>query len=349
MMVERSWTTRRYRSGDEHDLLSLFNRVFGKSRSLDHWRWQFERNPYAPPTMILARRRSDDLLAGSHVVMPIAMNAGGVRFLAAHTLDLVVHEDFRRQGIFETTARECFEWCLERGMQAVIAFPNTQSYPGFVRTLGWSRILDPFRWDLRVGLAGVGVGEPRASVLSRLADPLWRSVIRSRLVHRGPWQSEWRGDAPADHDDLWRRCAPELKLSLFKDREYLRWRYDANPDHRFRYVTARRDGRLDGVAVVLSEAGRTTICDLITARRAGDAVARTLIVEVSRQASAQGDDRITFLGRDDGYFDRCLKGFRRRLAPESVLTGRGLGDHDVDDLVRDGANWTLCFGDADYV
>ena len=109
-MGERTWKTRRYQPGDERDLLALFNRVFGKQRSLEHWRWQFERNPYAPPTLIVARRESDGLLAGSHVVMPIALNTAGTRVLAGHTLDLVVHEDFRRQGLFETTARECFVW-----------------------------------------------------------------------------------------------------------------------------------------------------------------------------------------------------------------------------------------------
>lgn len=349
MTSDRTWSTRRYLPGDELDLLALFNRVFGRSRSLDHWRWQFERNPYAPPTIVVARRRSDDLLAGSHVVMPVALNASGERFLAAHTLDLVVHEDFRRQGIFETTALECFDWCRERGMRAVFAFPNAQSYPGFVRTLGWSRILDPERWDLRLGLSQVGGSAVRASGLTRLPDLAWRSFTRLGLGRRSRWSVDWQEQAPEDQDALWSECAPELRLSLWKDREYLRWRYDSNPDHRFRYLTLRSGSRLCAVAVVHTEQGRTTICDLISPRAAGDSLGRALVVEVCHRALREGDDRVGFVGRDDGYFARCLGGFRRRPAPESVLTGRGLAGDDVDRLVRDGTNWTLCFGDADYV
>jgi len=348
-MTGPTWRTRRYQPGDETDLLALFNRVFGMQRSLEHWRWQFERNPYAPPTIIVARRDSDGLLVGSHVIMPIALNASGTRVLAGHTLDLVVHEDFRRQGLFETTARQCFAWCLERGMRAVIAFPNSQSYPGFVRTLSWSHILDPLRWDLRTGLTSALGTASWARALTWAPGILWRIAVRARLGRGGAWSVEWRGTVPEDHDALWGECAPEAKVSLWKDREYLAWRYDRNPDHRFEYVTLREGTRLRALAVVFRDGHRDTICEWICPRAAGPALGRALVREVCEGALRRGDDRVSFLGHDDGYFGGCLAGFKVRPAPESVFTGRGLEDGPLDALVRDGRNWTLTYGDADYV
>jgi GNAT superfamily N-acetyltransferase len=345
----RSWVTRRYEPGDEIDLLALFNRVFGKARSLEHWRWQFARNPYAPPTIVVARRKDDGLLVGSHVVMPIALDLAGERVLAAHTLDLVVHEDHRREGIFETTARECFAWCLERGMRAVIAFPNDQSYPGFVRTLGWSRILEPTRWDLRIGLSGALGRTTPAARLAWLPDRMWRAVARWRSGVDRTWRAEWRREAPPDTDTLWAECSPELRVSLWKDREYLAWRYDLNPDHRFEHVTLREGDRLRALAVVLCEGGRATICDWLSPRRAGLALGRSLVRAVCRGALEREVDRVSFVGADDGYFARCLRVFRSRPAPESVLTGRGLEAGDLDARVRDGRNWCVTYGDADYV
>ena len=316
MTAELTWRTRRYQPGDEHDLLALFNRTFSKQRSLEHWRWQFEHNPYAPPTMIVARRESDDLLAGSHVIMPIALNTSGTRVLAGHTLDLVVHEDFRRQGLFETTARECFAWCLERGMRAVIAFPNAQSYPGFVRSLEWSRILDPQRWDMRTGLKGVLGDAAWARALVWAPDLAWRLLTTARLGGHGTACSEWRRTVPDDHDMLWAECAPEFKLSLWKDREYLAWRYDRNPDHEFEYATLREGARLRAVAVVLREAGRTLICELLCPRTAGPELGRGLVRTVCERALRRGDDRVSFLGHDNGYFASCFAGFQTRSAPE---------------------------------
>lgn len=348
-MSERSWHTNRYQPGDEHDLLALFNRVFGQQRSLEHWRWQFAENPYAPPTIIVARRTTDGLLAGSHVIMPIALNAAGTRVLAGHTLDLVVHEDFRRQGLFETTARECFEWCLERGLQAVVAFPNSQSYPGFVRSLGWSRIVDPVRWDLRVGLRDALGSSPINRALTALPDALWRAVMRLGWGRTGEHAVEIGPLVPEGQDALWAECAAEHRLSLWKDREYLAWRYDRNPDHKFEYVTLRIGSQLRAVAVVLSEQRRTMICDWILPRDSSDGLACTLLRAVCKHASDRGDDRVSFLGHDDGGFARVFAGFRSRPAPESVFTGRALVDGPFDAQVRDGANWTLTYGDADYV
>lgn len=349
MTTERTWRTRRYQPGDEHDLLALFNRLFGKQRSLEHWQWQFEHNPYARPTICVARRESDDLLVGSHVIMPIALNTAGTRVLAGHTLDLVVHEDFRRQGLFQTTARECFTWCLERGLRAVIAFPNSQSYPGFVRSLGWSHILDPQRWDLRTGLRGVLGSAGWARALTWAPDLVWRGLSRIHLGGGAAWNVEWRRTAPEDHDLLWAECAPELKLALWKDREYLAWRYDQNPDHEFEYVTLREGLRLRAVAVVFRQYGCDMICEWICRRAPGTALGRALVRAVCERALWCGADRVSFLGHDDGYFARCLAGFQARLAPECVLTGRGLEDGPLDALVRDRRNWTVTYGDADYV
>lgn len=347
-MSERTWWTRRYAPGDEVALLSLFNRSFGHARSLEHWRWQFEQNPYAPPTIVVALRKSDDELVGSHVLMPIALNTAGARVLAGHTLDLVVHEEFRNQGIFRVTACECFEWALERGLRAVIAFPNAQSYPGFVRSLGWSRILDPRRWDLRIGVRRALGGAPWARALTWAPDRVLRAAAAARPPAAASPSVEWLREMPADHDALWHECAPRLALSLWKDREYLAWRYDRNPDHGFERAVLRDRGRLRGLAVVWRDHGRAMICELIVPR--GEAgLGQALVRAVCARAARDGDDRVSCLAHDDGFLAGCLAGFRVRPAPESVLTGRGLEDGPLDVRVRDGSNWTVTFGDADYV
>lgn len=336
----------RYRTGDELDLLALFNRVFAKNRSLEHWRWQFERNPYLPPTIIVARRDRDGFLGGSHVLMPIALAVNGQRVLAGHTLDLVIHEEFRRQRMFETTARECFVWARERGVQAVIAFPNAQSYPGFVRSLGWSRVLEPFRWDRRIGLRRALGASPLALGLAWVPDALCRAWWGHASVPP-QYEVEQTSSAPADHDVLWTACAAGSAVTLWKDREYMAWRYDANPDHTFEYLSLRRRTSLDGVAVLWRSAGRMTICDLVN--RPDSDAGPALVQAVVRHARELGDDRISFLGRDQGGFDRAFASFRKRVAPENVLVAAGLGEGELDTQVRDGAQWTVCFGDADYV
>jgi hypothetical protein len=236
---------------------------------------------------------------------------------------------------------------MERGLRAVIAFPNPQSYPGFVRSLEWSRILDPVRWDRRVGVRGALGGTPWARVLTWAPDRMVRSLARARPAPAG--RVDVPATVPADHDELWSECARESKLSLWKDREYLAWRYDRNPDHAFTRITLRERGRIRALAIVWRSGGRAMICELLCPRAAGPPLGRALVGAVCDRAVADGDDRVSFLGADDGYFAGCLDGFRARPAPENVLTGRGLEPGALDALVRDGRNWTVTFGDADYV
>jgi hypothetical protein len=235
-------------------------------------------------------------------------------------------------------------------MRAVVAFPNDQSYPGFVRSLGWSRILDPTRWDRRTGLRGALGRSSVARALTWAPDALWRGRERSRLGGdaRG-WDVAWHAGIPEDHDRLWSDCAAEHRVSLWKDRQYLTWRYDDNPDHDFEIVTLRNEGRLRALAVVLREGGRDTICDWGGPRAAGPAPARALVRAMCARAIEGGSDRLSFLGHDDGRFAAAFAGFAARPAPENVLTGRGLEDGALDVLIRDGRNWTMTFGDADYV
>jgi hypothetical protein len=351
IVPDRDWGIRRYQPGDEHALLGLFNAEFGLARSLAHWNWQFRDNPYGGPFMILAERRQDHMLVGSHVVMPFPLNVRGRQFLGGHTLDLVVHHDYRRQGIFEITARACFEWLVESGGVAVVAFPNDSSYPGFVRSLGWHRIVFPQRWSLRIGTRGV-----RGGSLTRMAGTLLDAPLRSwaRLTRRReptPPGTTTRivTTAPETADALWARIGSREVLSLWKDRRYLAWRYDANPDHRFEYVCLEHAGALEGLAVVTTLGTRLTICELL----AGDGSARTigaLLTAIETMGHERGLDAVEFLGHDAGVFAEAFAGYRRRLARENVFCGRPLtADPTLVERFALPGNWTLSFGDGDFV
>src|SRR5262249_26582390 len=158
-----------------------------------------------------------------------------------------------------------------------------------------------------------------ARAITWAPDALWRLAHGRRPSRR--WRRERTQVVPADHDVLWAECKAEAKVSLWKDREYLAWRYDDNPDHEFEYVSLREGDRLRAVAVLWRAGGRTTLCDWVAARASGAGLGGALVDAVCATAAQAGDDRIAFVGADDGYFAQCLRGFRRRPAPESVLTG----------------------------
>ena len=183
---EREWDVEGWHPGDEAAILELFRAEFGRERTLAHWRWKFLENPCGGPFISLAWHRQRHQLVGNQVLMPFPLCAGGRRLLAGHSLDLVVHHDFRRQGVFERTGRHAEEYLRQQGGEALVAFPNASSYPGFVRSLGWKRILEPTMWKRRLGLRAKLERRLRVPALAAAVDAVFRSrtggVLRRELA-----------------------------------------------------------------------------------------------------------------------------------------------------------------------
>ena len=351
------WVIERYRSGDERDILELFHIVFGTERSMEHWLWQFKDNPYGGPFATLARRSSDRRLAGHHIVMPFPLNVKGQQVRACHSLDLAVHPDHRGQGVFAATGRDCFEWCSSAGIQFVVAFPNASSYPGFVRTLGWHRILFPNRYVLRLGI-GRQVGRVlRLPLAASAADLAYRSMRGVQLSARHALLTKRAGSGvrfgisatvPDPYEALWDAWRSQEVLSVWKDSQYLRWRYDSNPDHDFRYLFLMRGPAMVAVAVMVELEGVAAICELLVGDR-DVGLGQLLVSHVCLHAMERGMDKVRFVGFDAGFFDEILHGFDRQVAFENVFCGRAFQDRDLDALGAIAGNWTLTFGDGDFV
>jgi GNAT superfamily N-acetyltransferase len=351
------WRLERYRDGDESAVLELFATVFGKARSLEHWRWQFKDNPYGGPFTSMARRVRDNAVVGSYSVMPLMLNVCGKPVLACQSVDTAVHPEFRGQRIFEKTAVDCYEWCAASGLAAVVGFPNANSYPGFVRGLEWKRIVFPTHHVLRLSMA---LGLRRvlgAPVLASLFDAPYRLVMGMRLAGRLALQRRLAGggvrfvtaDAvPANYEPFWNAWRAQEYLSVWKDSKYLAWRYDRNPDQRFRYLCLERDGAIAAIAVATEIDGALVLCELMIGGR-DVTLGRLLVGEVCAHARSRGLRAVTFLGHDAGITRDALEGFEHSVSYTNVFGGRSFVPGALAETLPHAVNWTVTFGDGDFV
>lgn len=352
----RAWVVEPYRPGDETAILDLFRREFGRERSLEHWRWKFLENPYGGPFISLAWHRDERFLVGNQVLMPFPLTVAGRPVLGGHSLDLVVHHAFRRQGVFEQTALQAFATLERAGGAVLVAFPNVSSYPGFVRTLHWRRILEPRLWVLRLGVRRKLERKLKASLTAAVADAGFRTLASGPLGRRA---AAARAAAPefevlhADRlpdgtDALWERERQQVDLSLWKDRAYLAWRYERNPDHRFAFHCLVRGDKLEGLAVSTERDGVALVCELMVPSRSVVA-GRRLVVETCLHHARARVDEVHFLGHDAGYFAEAFEGFSSRPAPGNVFVGRALADEALTERMAEVDRWTLTYGDGDFV
>ena len=352
----RAWTVEGFRPGDEADILALFRAEFGRERTRAHWEWKFLHNPFGGPFISLAWHTPDRFLVGNQVLMPVPLCVRGEQVLAGHSLDLVVHHDFRRQGVFEHTAKHAFAHLVESGGRALVAFPNASSYPGFVRTLGWKRIVEPSYWTLRLSLARKLTAKVRIAPLARLLDlPIRMAAARALATRLAASRAATHaftvehGDVlPTGVDALWDRQRREETLSVWKDARYLDWRYVRHPEARFRFHALRRAGVLEGLAVSVIREGIGLVCELLVpGREVG--LGQRLVRELCEDLRLRGAQEVHFLGADRGFFAAALADFAHRPAPGNVFVGRALTDEALTALMADASHWTLTYGDGDFV
>lgn len=222
---------RALRPGDEHSLLATFNLVFGardpnfRPRSLDEWRWAFERNP--------AGQRAFVALHGGEVVaqyaaIPAQVWIGGERRIFAQIVDSMVHPSFRsrreRPSLFVETARAFFA--------AFGGLDKDWVHYGWpiasVQRLGEHYLeYDTLRTQL-VLVREVGAGKNFA---------LAQDCVE---IQRFDEQAQW----------LWDRCADGLRASAIRDSGHLNWRFVEHPRHDYsRHGLRDSAGTLRGICI----------------------------------------------------------------------------------------------------
>lgn len=237
------WIIRPYRSGDETVILNLFQRVFGVTRSLEHWRWKFLDNP-AGLYVRVAETPSGELI-GHYGTLPVLMKWGDRNLILTQIIDVMVEPGVRRglkrPGLFAMLS-ECSIASIGSPGRASggYGFPTPEHLRIGRRVSGYIG-LHPVQTLVKDLNSGREKGEQRAWLL--VADELLR------------FESEL--------DSLWRRCRQELEVGIIRDARYMNWRYVECPDVTYRLLAVRRrlSGSLEGIAVLrLGWGGQPIAC-----------------------------------------------------------------------------------------
>ena len=88
--------------------------------------------------------------AAFYGVYPCQIEYQGKLFLAAQSGDTMTHSSHTGKGLFTQLAQKTYVYCKENGFHLVFGFPNENSYPGFIKKLGWSHFDDMTPYLIRV-------------------------------------------------------------------------------------------------------------------------------------------------------------------------------------------------------
>jgi GNAT superfamily N-acetyltransferase len=237
-----SFRTVRYTPEWRRSLVALLARVGTTQLSDEEFTWWFDRNPGGEGIVSLAVDANE--VVGVAAMSFFRTRLDGVETRLAIPVNVATDARYRGQGVFSTLERENEAAAAESGSPLTVTFPNANSYPIFVRRLGWIDLPRLRLWARPLRVSGVVryvLGRPgeRGGMRAPDASPHTLHGLEVRPIGRfGP-----------DLDDLGGRAAAGYGSHFSRDAAYFNWRYLDTPRD-YRCFGAYLGEELRGVAVV---------------------------------------------------------------------------------------------------
>lgn len=219
--------TRAFRAGDETQILELFARSFHQPRTLEHFRWKYESNPFGNAHISVTFDESGKLV-GHYAGYAVPFWCDGTTVIAHQIGDTMTEPSVRHigrgpTGILGRTALHFYETFCENAVAFNYGFNVANIQKFSLRFLRSDRV--------------ESVAYRSAPVPARIARwERWRRGHQLEIV-----------EAPGEElDRFFMRVAPAYRFLVKRDAAYLRWRYFQHPDVAYVMVAVRRWRRLAG-------------------------------------------------------------------------------------------------------
>jgi hypothetical protein len=240
---------RPFRSGDESAILDLFARAFPHARrSVESWRWKYERNPFGARRISLALD-PEGRVVGQDAAYPVPLRYGERELVANQIGDTMTDVAVRHVG---------------RGPTSILGRTAAHFYQHFAEgqvafNYGFN-VANIQKFSVRFLRADVAEQVPYR-VRDLRAHPL-PPIGRRERWPRG-WQLELVRRTSTEWDRFFERVAPQYVFLVRRDARWVQWRYLDCPDADYAVVAVRKWRRLVAWIVFRIRENRFTLGDLL--------------------------------------------------------------------------------------
>lgn len=340
-----------YSLGDESDLVALFQRVYGRSSTTDHWRWKLQWPDCPVDNVWLARTEDEPIFQYAAIPTRFSLNHRTVTMMVS--VDTMTAPEFRRRGLLTRVASRAYAQWRDGGIAFVIGLPNDQ-WGSRLDALGFQSLF-PLQWLMRPLRPEVMIARRlRVPVLDRATLPaaLWNSLLNTGIRKDPAVSLEPVSHADGAFDELWHTLERAWAFSTVRDSRWVDWRFLKSPTRSYTVTLARRRGRPVGYsAYALSgseEYPSAYLAELLSSPT--DPAARdtlmSALLDRLRAARARAVYTLAVPGTSNfqwlrrcGFFPRHT--FSVRLA--------ALADHMPWQLLRNPEHWNLSGADFDVI
>jgi len=368
-----SWVVRKYQEGDEQGISNLLMVVAGHSHSDSIWNWRYRKNPFGS---IAGVAESNGEIVGYMGLIAKPLKVMNKEIRGCEAVSLVVHPNFRRQGMFLAIGRYIMGEAEKQGLGICYGFPNVPAYGGHLK-YGW---FDAGRLPIFVKF--VSVSSLRTDRVKDFLSKTWLKPLANFLdkrifsfilrillfLYNGYCRVAYRLSDKLDgvkvssikcfderFDDLWKAASKGRKVMVVRNRQYLNWRYVEKPMALSSYVmfAAEKNDEVSGFIVLLcvklDGMKYGFIVDLLTVPN-DSATVKALISRALTYFKEQKVDLITCWMSGDTTCQRILRSFAFHLGkPEMFIARVNSVDMTIfRPILQNIQNWYLTLGESDF-
>ncbi|MFT5486606.1 MAG: GNAT superfamily N-acetyltransferase [Paracoccaceae bacterium] len=315
-----------------------------RNRSYDHWR--FFAGPYGNCPSVIAMDGARAV--AFYTVWPVKLKLGNEIVSGAQSMDTMTHPDYRGRGLFIKLAMACYEICAERGYEALYGFPNSNSYPGFLRRLNWDHTGDIVHWVRTLKLSKYRAVPKAVGPMIDAASFLLPSgkIGDAQISFEIPDATSLQTLINLSSDE-------KNTCRVHRDLNWFSWRYSPAAEKDFEWVCVHRGGKLVGLGIWgmqnaswgQSSDGRARIGELMGETPQDIEAVLATIIKRARGRSAIVLESYCNMEPVVRAFRRAGF-FRYKSAPFIV---RGLTARNLDGNIHNHDAWRIAGGDWDGI
>jgi len=250
---------------DRDSVLAIWSGNLGDDAHMQaKFDWFYRASPYGEPLLRLLRHVADGKAVGVASAGPRPMRVEGRALRAGVLVDLAVVAEHRALGPALTLQASFVQDGAAR-FDLLYGFPNPKAVPVFKRA-GYDRLGDIVR-HARVlrhaGYAARRLPRPLAWLAGGVMDLLRWFADARHAIGAPALVATWVETADPRFDTLWSDTAAPHALVGVRDAAFARWRFDASPLARTRYLLLAdaADGRLRAWFACQTRSSVLHVCD----------------------------------------------------------------------------------------
>lgn len=363
--MKRAWFVRRYRDGDEHGIARLMKMEYGLDEDFwrELWIWECKKNPNGHLTVVAEH---DGQIVGHMSLVVVRMKVGHKSVLGSQAVDLIVHPNFRGQGMFLSIGKTLLGEAERRGIAISYGYTNEPARRGHLK-YGWFdvcyiptvvKFLNTYKT-----LRHVSNEYKPIKILSKHKIPKFaiESFLRmlSVLIDLALTifsRSEHNiilGDVSVMRiqqfdnrvNDLWNKVAKNYRIIVIRDSDHLNWRYFIKPNSKYTVFVAEKNNEISGYIVLRLTQRAGYITDILTCP--DRSIVQSLLSKAIEHFRLQKVDWVlcNMLAEMPVYQKLRDMGFIR-IPSKIPLIARVNSTEISEALIKDAENWRIISGDT---